>query len=691
MAYRISVDTGGTFTDVVIADASGKHIIGKSLTTPNRIFEGMNKAVANAAEQLQVDVQTLFDGADVFIYGTTHATNAIVTGNTARTAMLLTEGFPDILVMREGGKSNPHDYSKDYPDPYVPRRYTYEIPERIDSEGQVVKALDENVTRNLLQQIGTKGFEAVAVCLLWAIVNPEHEEAVAALIEEILPGVPYTLSHRLIPIIREYRRASTTVIDASLKPSMQKHLLDMESDLRAAGYAGEILISTSSGGCMHVEELIERPIFAVKSGPSMAPVAGRSYAEIESFGNDVIICDTGGTTFDVGLVRGGELKYTRETWLGGDFTGHVIANSSVDMRSIGAGGGSIAWIDAGGLLRVGPQSAGAAPGPACYGNGGNQPTVTDAAVVLGYIDPDYFLGGRMPLDVGAARGVIGQLAADIDLSIERAAFAIMTLANELMIKAIQDITVSEGFNPRESAIVAGGGAAGLNIMPIAKELGCERVILPHTASALSACGMQFSDILFEHSASCVTTSRQFDYDSVNAALDGIDNELNRFVKTLEGRMDARAEIDYSMEARYLTQVWELDVPLPVTRFNGPDDLEALVAAFHEVHERVLAVRDEHSFVECLNWNGRVRLKLDRPRQSLASVEKKSLHNSHTVRDTWFGGDEAESTPIYLEDDLAPGFSVAGPAVIELANTTVVVYPEMHLRVSEVNNYILEVI
>ena len=690
MSYRISVDTGGTFTDVVVADAQGMHTVGKSLTTPDRIFDGMRNAVSNAAEQLDTDIKNLLDNTDVFIYGTTRSTNAIVTGNTAKTAVLFTEGFPDTLVLREGGRFNAHDFSHDYPDPYVPRRYTYEIPERVNSEGEVVKVIDEATTRELLKKIADKNFEAIAVCLLWSIVNPEHEKKLGQLIEEILPGVPYTLSHQLIPIVREYRRASTTVIDASLKPLMQEHLMQMETDLRAAGYQGEILISTSSGGCMHVQELIERPIYTVKSGPSMAPVAGRTFSDTEDFGNDVIICDTGGTTFDVGLVRDGELKYTRETWLDGEYTGHLIANSSVDMRSIGAGGGSIAWIDEGGLLQVGPQSAGSVPGPACYGNGGDKPTVTDAAVVLGYIDPEYFLGGKMPLDVAAARRVVGGLGQQLDLSPERTAYSIMTLANELMIKAIQDITVSEGFNPQDSAIVAGGGAAGLNIMPIARELGCERVILPRTASALSACGMQFSDIQFEYSASRVTTSRHFDQVGVNAALDAIDAQLKRFVAELGDSVKATAVIDYTVEARYHTQVWELDVPLPVTRFNGAEDIEKLVNAFHEVHDRVLAVRDEQSAVECLNWKGRVRMQLERPVADSVTTADQSTATARTERKCWFGSESAVSTPIFHEQDVPPGTQVAGPAIIELPNTTVVVYPGMSLRTSIAGNYILEV-
>ena len=272
---------------------------------------------------------------------------------------------------------------------------------------------------------------------------------------------------------------------------MQRHLSEMEQDLRDADYQGEILVSTIIGGSAYVQDLIERPIYTVKSGPAMAPVAGIAYAKAEELGTDVIVCDAGGTTFDVGLVREGRLKYTRETWLGPQWTGHMVSISSVDIRSVGAGGGSIGWVDAGGLLRVGPQSAGAIPGPACYGQGGDKPTVTDAALVLGYLNPSFFLGGRIKLDVAAARAAISRLGKQINQGSQQAAFSILSLANELMIKAIHEITVAEGFNPSESVLVAGGGAAGLTIMPIAAELGCERIVLPRTAGALSACGMQF--------------------------------------------------------------------------------------------------------------------------------------------------------------------------------------------------------
>ncbi len=691
MAYRISVDTGGTFTDVVVADEAGIRALGKAPTTPDRIFLGMRAAIENAAGELKLDLKQLFAQSTTLIYGTTRAVNAIIQGKTAKTAFLTTEGFPDVLVMREGGKTNPHDFTQAYPPPYIPRRHTFEITERVSSEGEVTIPLDRAQAIQVLDQLKTRNFEAIAVCLIWSVANAAHELALGKLIEERLPGVPYTLSHKLIPIVREYRRASATAIDASLKPLMQRHLRDMEADLRAAGFGGEILVSTSIGGCMHVDDLVERPIHTVKSGPAMAPVAGRTYARVESLGRDSIVCDTGGTTFDVGLVRDGELVFTRESWLGPRWTGHIMSMSTVDVRSIGAGGGSIAWIDSGGLMRVGPHSAGAVPGPACYGAGGTAPTVTDAALVLGYLDPAFFLGGRMTLDVEAAKRAVNLIAAPLKMPLERAAYAIITLASEHMIKAIREITINEGVNPRESALVAGGGAAGLNIVPIAKELGCTRVLVPRTAGALSACGMQFSDIVTEHSASRVTLTSNFDFDGVNDALHSIEAELDRFVDGLKGRAGGEVTKEFFVEARYLYQVWELEVPLPMTRFKGKADIDALRRAFNAVHERVFAVVDERNPVECLNWKGRVAVRLPGvARGETVSAGGPFTPKPHAERMTYFDEGGAVKAPIFIGGDLRPGALIKGPAVIEEPTTTIVVYPGSAAHVTGLGNFILDV-
>jgi N-methylhydantoinase A len=691
MPYRISVDTGGTFTDIVVASGGRILFIEKALTTPERIFRGMRAAMEFAAERLNLSLAALLADTELLVYGTTRSTNAIVEKKTAKTALLVTEGFPDILLYREGGKAKPHDSSRDYPEPYIPRRHTFEIAERIAAEGEVVRALDLDQARRTIAELKARKFEAVAVCFLWSVVNPDHELAIGDLLRQEMPDVPFTLSHQLIPIVREYRRASATAIDASLKPLMGAHLRDMERDLREAGFGGEILVSTSVGGCMGVDELAERPIHTLKSGPAMAPIAGRHYAALEGAGNNVIVCDTGGTTFDVGLIREGNLVYSRDTWLGGKWTGHVVAMSTVDMRSIGAGGGSIAYIDAGGLLRVGPRSAGSVPGPACYGRGGTEPTVTDAAVVLGYIDPDYFLGGRMKLDLAASNAAFDTLASAIGISRHDAAYAVINLANEHMINAIHEITVNEGINPRESLLLAGGGAAGMNIGLIGRELGCDRILVPGTASALSASGMQFSDIVFEHSASALTRTNEFDFQAANTALEIVRKELDRFAAGLGDRARDNVRMEFYVEARYLFQIWELEVPIAGDRIETEADVKALVAAFDQVHERIFAVVDADSPVECVTWKGRLIASLGHgaaePTPPPAAIASASIDRH---RKAYFGNQLWAETPIYLGQTMPAQAEIRGPAVIEEPTTTIVVFPGMSAQRSPDGNYILDI-
>ncbi|MBM4258496.1 MAG: hydantoinase/oxoprolinase family protein [Deltaproteobacteria bacterium] len=690
MGYRIAIDVGGTFTDVVVADDAGRLTIGKGLTTKERIFQGMERGLAVAAEQLrEPSVRTLLQNAEMFIYGTTTATNAVLEGRTAKTAFLTTAGFPDILVLREGGKLNAYDFTTPYPEPYVPRRLTYEIRERISAEGEVLISLDEMHARSVLHHLRTQRVEAIGVCLLWSIVNPVHETALATLIEEELPGVPYSLSSQLNPIIREYRRASSTVIDASLKPLMQRHLQEVTEDVRRAGFSGDILGATSSGGVMRLLSLAERPIYSVRSGPALAPVVALAYAHAELGQHDVITCDTGGTSFDVSLVREGMIKSTRETWLGGQWIGHMTGLSSVDVRSIGAGGGSIAWIDAGGLLRVGPESAGSNPGPSCYGQGGARPTVTDAALVLGYLNPAYFLGGRMPLEVEAARRAVDTIAIRLDKSLDATAQSILTIASEAMVQAIQEITINEGVDPRETLVVAGGGAAGLNMVAIAQELGCRQLLIPRTAGALSACGAQYSDIVAEFSISKLTETTHFAYDQVNAALQSVSLEMDTLETDLRHWGIADCRRDFFVEARYPTQVWELEVALARGTFTGADDVAALVEGFHRTHERVFAVKDAGAAVECLHWKGRLTGLLKRPAlahaQSILSSPKPTAPAHRAV---YFADRGRSAVAVYVGSTLAPGSEVNGPAIIEEPTTTIVLYPQSRAQVTAFGNYLI---
>ena len=691
MSFKISVDTGGTFTDVVVSDDNGKQNLGKALTTPDRIFDGMRNALSVAAAERNMTLDDLLTAGNLLIYGTTRATNAIVTGKVAKTAFVTTKGFPDTLVIKEGGKFNPHDFSADFPKPYVARRNTFEVDERTNSQGIQISPFNYQQAEAICKEIKNRDFEAVAVCFLWSISNPENEKKMATLLSSHIPEIPYTLSHELIPVVREYRRASAAAIDASLKPLMQSHLRDLEIDLRDSGYLGDILVSTTAGGCSNISSLVDKPIYTINSGPAMAPIAGLHFSSLEGHGDNVIVCDTGGTTFDVGLVRDGQLAFSRDTWLGEAYSGHLLGISSVDVRSVGAGGGSIAWIDDGGLMRIGPNSAGANPGPACYGQGGVDATVSDAAAVLGYLNPDFFLGGKMNLDISAAESSIKPIADSIGVSSQLAAWRILTLTGDLMMKAISDITINEGFDPRESSIVAGGGAAGINIMNIARELGCQRVIIPKVASALSASGMQFANIVAEETFSLVTTSDSFDYVGVNSTLSKLENKLEKFKSSMSLYADVPYEIIFTAEARYLGQVWELDTPLPNERIENEKDLSRFVESFHRVHQRVFEVRDEGSPVEIMSWKARLSLSLATKKDEVLENSKTIKVNSNYKRNCWFGGSESLSTPIFKGSDLMPGSTIEGPAIIEEPTTTIVVYPKMTTTISKAGNYIIDVL
>ena len=686
-AMKVTCDVGGTFTDVVVSDAQGGLQIGKALTTPHDLISGLRSALESAASALAIDLHELLERTDLFVYSTTQATNAILQGTTARTALLCTEGFPDILVRREGGSMHPYDFTRAYPPPYIPRHLTFEIRERIGADGEVVVPLDVEQARNVIAKLSELDVEAVAVALLWSVASGEHERRVGELCAELLPRAAVTLSHALNPVLREYRRASSAAIDASLKPLMQSHLAAIERGLRESGLRGQLVAATSMGGVLPIHHLAERPIYAAKSGPSLAPVAARTYAQLELGVMDAIVCDTGGTSFDVSLVREGAPVFTRETWLGEPFSGHHTGLASVDVRSIGAGGGSIAWIDPGGLLRVGPQSAGADPGPACYGRGGAWPTVTDAACVLGYLDPERFLGGAMRLEEQRAREVVEHLGAQLGMGAEEGAAAILTLAGEHMVGAIREITINQGVDPREVLVVAGGGAAGLNIAAIGRALECVRVLIPRTAGALSAMGGQYSDIVYEVGASIFTDSATFDFDALEGAFASISESLDGFAETLEGEFET-VRRERFLEARYAHQVWTLELPLGDREISTRADVEQVVGAFHDLHERIFAVRDPGQRVEILQCRGRLVAKPFGPVQTVAAPGDPTPAPA-AVRSAYFPEHGHIDVPVHEGGTLRAGSRLEGPLLLTEPSTTVVVPPEVTLLVTELGNYMLE--
>lgn len=670
---RFAVDTGGTFTDLIVEDESGHHQMFKASTTPEDPVRGVLDALESAARSYSMPRRTLLERGTHLIHGTTHAINAIITGRTARTAFLTTEGHPDVLVLREGGRTEPFNFTIPFPEPYIPRELTFEIPGRIRADGSEVEPLEEERVIAVLRRLREAHVEAVAVCLLWSIVNPEHENRIGRLIERHLPGIPYSLSHRLNPAIREFRRASSTAIDASLKPLMGRYLGQMGQRLREAGFGGRLLIVTSQAGVIDAGDAAERPIRIVNSGPSMAPVAGRWFGAEDEHASSIIVADTGGTTYDVSLVRRGEIPVSRDTWIGPPYRGLMVGFPWVDVRSVGAGGGSIARVDSGGLLHVGPKSAGASPGPVCYGRGGVEPTVSDAALVLGYLDPQFFLGGSMTLDREAAANAIEvRIAQPLKLDVMRAAAAILSVATENMAQAIVEITVNQGIDPRSAVLIGGGGAAGLNSVQIARRIGCRRLVIPAVGAALSAAGALMSDLKADFHRAFVTTSRKFDYAGVSAALRELREQCQEFAERAGAASEAIA-ISFTTEARYATQVWEIEAPVASAALETPEDLRALAEVFHRTHEDLFTFADPSSDIVFIGWTAHVACSLGE-HTGFQLQQASDAAATRTRRRAWFGSTGWSEVDVFRFESLATGEEVPGPAIVESAFTTVVIDP-----------------
>jgi N-methylhydantoinase A len=629
----------------------------------------------------------LLGRGDQFIHGTTHAINAIVTHRVARTALLVTEGHPDILLLREGGREQPFNHAVRYPRAFIPRALTFEVPGRIVASGAEWRKLDEEAVLKIVERLKAQSVEAVAVCLLWSVVNPSHERRVGELLRETLGDIPITLSNELSPSLREYRRAIASSIDASLKPLMEGYIGGLTRSMTEAGFNGQVLVLTSQGSMVDADEIRRAPILALNSGPSMAPIAGAHVSAAESRLSDAIVFDTGGTTFDVSLVREGRVPFTHESWLGRPYQSDLTGFPSIDVKSVGAGGGSIAWVDDGGVLHVGPQSAGAVPGPACYGAGGQEATVTDAALTLGYIDPAFFLGGRIRLDADTARRAVKQKVADpLSLSTEDAAIAILNVWTENMVQAIADITVNQGIDPAAASIVGGGGAAGLNAVAIARRMGSPTLIIPEVGAGLSAAGALISDVGRSFRRLFVTNTQNFDSSGVAAKIGELRAEAERFVRRT-GVFSSRTTIDFFVEARYAHQVWEIDVSIDPLELTAEDGAAMLREAFHKEHERIFAFRDTASNVEAIAWRAQVSCKVAQSSE-LRIADASEPAAPLKTRPAYFALTGWSDVSIRRFASLAVGETLSGPAIVESRFTSVVINPGATFQRSAQGNLVV---
>ncbi|HEY9215988.1 MAG TPA: hydantoinase/oxoprolinase family protein [Ancylobacter sp.] len=684
--FRIGIDIGGTFTDCVVHTQDGGAFIVKSPSTPGAFATGFMNALGVAAGRLDLSLEALLARTGMIVHGTTVSTNAVVTRATAPTGLIATRGHPDVLTLREAPRKKAWNWRLDYPEPFIPRNRTVEVGGRIDSLGNEVEPLDEANVVAAVDRLRRAGVEAVAVSLLWSFVNPAHEQRVAQIIAREWPGVPVSLGHLVNPIPREYRRTIATAIDASLRPVVNAYIEELMQALSGAGFKGRLLIANCSGGMMPPEEILASPIQSVMSGPTMAPVAARHLASDQ----DVIVADMGGTTFDVAAIRGGQILVTPEAMI---YEHDMLGLPKVDVRSVGAGGGSIAWVDEGGLLHVGPQSAGARPGPACYGAGGTQATVTDANVVLGIIDPDFFLGGAITLDRALSEKAVGEVARQLGLGLTEAAYAIHATCNHNMIGAIEDITVNEGINPRDGLIVTGGGATGCHIAGMAQALRLPRFMVPRLSAGLSAQGGLVSDIRWQVSASVYSDSGNFAFDKVNAMLDALSQRCGEFLERSAVAAGER-HVEAAFMGRYPFQSWEIEVPfqLPAGGHLAPADLAGLMAAFHAMHRRIYGISDDDNPVEFISWKltavGRTNPPPSARPPSLGAVAPAPAVK-HRRPVCFAAGTARQPIPVYAGASCFEGSAIQGPAVIEDDTTTLLLLPGMTARVDADGNYWVE--
>ena len=665
---RIGVDVGGTFTDVILQSADGTASVRKVLSTP----PDYDRAVVEAVAGLTADPATV----DGVVHGTTVATNAVLERRGAVTALVTTAGFRDVLELRR--LRIPHMYDPFWrkPDPLVPRRLRLEVSERMAADGTVLRPVDRGEVRALAARLREAGVEAVAVCLLHSYRAPEHEEVVGAVLREELPGVAVSLSSEILREQREYERSATTVVNAYVRPLMGRYVGDIRHGLDAAGVRAPLTIMQSSGGVMTSDDAAVRPVLALESGPAAGVVAALGMARRLGYAN-AIAFDMGGTTAKASLIEGGAVSRGREYEVGGSLSagsrlmrgsGELLRIPTIDIAEVGAGGGSIAWLDPAGGLQVGPRSAGAAPGPACYGRGGTEPTVTDANVFLGFMPTGPVADGEISISLELAEQALARISGPLGLSLGEAAAGVHAIANARMTRALRSVSSEKGRDPREFALIAYGGAGPVHAAGLAEDLGCSTVLVPALAGLFSSLGLLFARPEFHDVHSCHLDARTVDPAYVGAVFDEL---ANRIRPSLDG---AETEWARSAELRYGGQTWEVEIELDAGAVDA-SALAALIARFEDEHERLYGVRGEEGSpieIRALRVGGLGQSSAV-DRLALAHEAPRGV-GTRTAR---FGG-EPEEVPVRSRESIGER-PEAGPLLVDEYDTTVVVRPGWTVR------------
>jgi len=671
---QIGLDIGGTFTDIVALDREGHLGLTKVPSTPKDLLEGIG-----AATRRILDIAGAKPGdVERFIHGTTVATNAILEQKGALTAVLTTEGFEDVLELGRMKRSRMYDLAMDPETPtfLAPRRRRVGVRERLDAKGRVLVPLHEDDVRESVLALRAHGVSAVAVCYLFSFVNPVHEQRTREIVASLAPEISVSLSSEVDPTFREYERLCVTAFDAYLGPVVKRYLAGLADTLRGLGVGAPPLIMRSRGGIVSAALAARQPVTLFLSGPAGGVIGARFAAE-RSGVRDFVSLDMGGTSNDVGVVRDGAPLLVGEGAIGP----YPVRTPMVDVNTIGAGGGSIAWIDAAGGLRVGPRSAGAEPGPACYGRGGDEATVTDASVVLGYLNPARFAGGAMALDAPAAERAVAAIGQRLGVDRVAAAAGIHRVVNARMADQIRLVTIKRGYDPRQFALVVLGGAGPVHGAALAAEMGMAEVLVPEAPGVLAAFGLLSAAIEHHHARTQQSRTDAADLPDVNDCLADLD-AAGRARMREEGVPAREVRVAYAADMRYVGQAYELEVPIevPLTR----ERVAEIVAAFHATHERIYGYARPQQLVEFVNFRAVHTYPLPQP------VVRPAARASGTLADARLGERRAYfdgyvPTTLYERARLPLGARLTGPAIVEQDDTTTVIPPGVTALVDEAGN------
>ena len=682
--FKVCVDTGGTFTDCVVLDDTGSKREFKAPSTPEDFSIGVVNAINEAASAFSLSEEQFLAQTKLIMHGTTAATNALVTKNVARTALIGTKGFRDIIEIRRSLKIETRSMYEAFIPPYqpiVPRYLRFGVDERTKRTGEIVKGIDEAQVLEIIEKLKEENIEAAAICFINSYANPENEKTVAAIIEKHLDDVFVTCSSEILPKIGEYERTSTCIINACLGPVIRRYLTRLESKLKASGFHGQLLIMQANQYAQSVSAVIRKPAYLMGSGPAAAP-AGAAYLGRFIGETNIITADMGGTTLDSGLLSNGTVSLKSGMWLEDDRLGIKV----VEVSSIGAGGGSIAWFDSLGLIRVGPKSAGADPGPVCYGRGGSEPTVTDAGVVLGYIPDDYLWGGKLKLDKESAKRALQKIADKLGMSVEEAAQAVFTTVSSSMADGITEITTRRGHDVREFSLLACGGGGPLCGAFMGELLNTKNVIVPKFAASFCAWSMFCLDVGRDYLRTYISRLDEADPEIINGLYqEMIDEALDEFKVLNVSREDLT--VVKSADVRYAGQFHEIELNFSSEEISK-NDLESLKKDFHKKHEELFTFSLPKVQIELRNLRLIASVKsepIDLPKIEEVANQADDLVKRR--RQCFFQG-RFMDTPIYDGTQLGAGASIRGNAIIEEPTTTIVIPPGFICSIDRYGNYIL---